>query len=173
MAVMCSTEKNENQHIMIRKYKSTDSEKVVATWNHAFRLAHPFLKAEYVEKVKVDMGNIYLPNSETWVYEEIETILGFVCLLVIEIGGLFILPSHHGKGIGTQLLDYVHQFHEELEVEVFEKNKIGIPFYHKYGFELLKSYFHEETQQVMLRMKHSRIEYNRSSLTSRLFQLQA
>lgn len=140
---------------MIRKYKSTDSEKVVATWYQAFRLAHPFLKADFVEKVKVDMGNIYLPNSETWVYEENGSILGFVSMLDNEIGGLFIQPSHHGKGIGTQLVDYVHQFHEELEVEVFENNEIGIPFYNKYGFELLKSYFHEETQQMMLRMKHS------------------
>ena len=141
---------------MIRKYESIDSEKVVNTWYQAFRLAHPFLETEFVEKVKIDMGNIYLPNSKTWVYEEKETILGFISMLDNEIGGLFIQPSHHGKGIGTQLVDYVHQFHEELEVEVFENNKIGIPFYHKYGFELLKSYFHEETQQVMLRMKHNR-----------------
>ena len=139
---------------MIRKYESMDSEKVVDTWHQAFCLAHPFLKAEFVEKVKIDMGNIYLPNSETWVYEEDETILGFVSMLDNEIGGLFIKPSHHGKGIGTQLVNYVHQFHQALEVEVFENNVIGIPFYNKYGFQLMKSYFHEETQQVMLRMRH-------------------
>jgi len=141
---------------MIRKYENIDSEKVVETWYQAFFLAHPFLAKDFVEKVKVDMRNIYLPNSETWVYEENEVVLGFVSMLDNEIGGLFIQPSHHGKGIGTQLVDYVHQFHEELEVEVFENNEIGIPFYNKYGFELLKSYEHEETRQIMLRMKHNK-----------------
>lgn len=141
---------------MIRKYENTDTEKIVTIWHQAFSLAHPFVATDFVEKVKIDMRNIYLPNTETWVYEKDNSILGFISMIENEIGGLFIEPNHHGKGIGTKLINYINQFHAEVEVEVFKNNKIGVPFYEKYGFKLIKNYLHPETQQIMLRMKYSR-----------------
>jgi putative acetyltransferase len=46
------------------------------------------------------------------------------------------------------------QFHEKLEVEVFEQNKIGRPFYEKFGFKIINEYVHEQTNQKVLRMKY-------------------
>ena len=68
-------------------------------------------------------------------------------MLENEIGGLFVDPKHHSKGIGTSLVNHIKQFHKELEVEVFEKNKIGKPFYEKYGFKLIKEYIHEGSNE--------------------------
>ena len=70
-----------------------------------------------------------------------------------EIGGLFVLPSHHSKGIGTQLVDFMRVKHESLEVEVFEKNHIGRAFYDKYGFRKIKDYFHAESNNEVWRLK--------------------
>lgn len=138
---------------MIRRYKETDLDKVVDIWYQASTMAHPFLKPEFVEKVKNDMREIYIPNSLTWVFEENNKVVGFVGMLGNEIGGLFILPDQQAKGMGTQLVNYVSKLHNEIEVEVFKANHIGRAFYDKYGFKTFKESIHEETGQAVLRMK--------------------
>ena len=74
-------------------------------------------------------------------------------MLENEIGGLFVLPNHQSKGVGSLLLKHISQFHNTLEVEVFDENKIGKPFYAKNGFILMKEYLQEATNQKVLRMK--------------------
>ena len=70
-----------------------------------------------------------------------------------EIAGLFVLPNHHSKGIGTQLVNLVSKLHNELDVEVFEKNVIGRAFYDKHGFKLMKHYTHKESGNEVLRLR--------------------
>lgn len=137
---------------MIRKRKEYDNDAIMNIWSEASSLAHPFLKAAFVDKVKKDMREIYIPNTETWVYEENEEVIGFISMLDNEIGGLFVMPNKHSKGIGTQLVNVVKQLHNELDVEVFEKNVIGRAFYDKYGFTEIKKYFHTDSNSEMLRL---------------------
>ena len=137
---------------MIRKRKEKDNGKIMNVWFKASSLAHPFLETSFVEKVKKDMKEIYIPNTETWVYEKNNAVIGFISMLDNEIGGLFVMPNHHSKGIGTQLVTFVKGFHDELEVEVFEKNFIGRAFYDKYGFIQIKKYTHTESNSEMLRL---------------------
>jgi len=138
---------------MIRKHKPQDLEQIMDIWYRASTLAHPFLNSKFVEKVEKDMRHLYIPDSETWVFEKDNSIIGFISMIESEIGGLFVLPKNHTKGIGTQLVDFVKKEHKKLEVEVFEKNKIGRAFYVKYGFELIKKYTHEESGNIVLRLK--------------------
>jgi len=137
---------------MIRKHVENDLEQIMKVWDEASNLAHPFLQTAFVEKVKIDMRNIYIPGSETWVYENEVGVIGFVSMIDDEIGGLFVLPQNHSAGIGTKLVNYVSQLHEKLEVDVFEKNKIGRSFYDKYGFIIIKEYMHEESGEMVLRL---------------------
>lgn len=137
---------------MIRKHTEKDLEAIIKIWYNASTLAHPFLETTFVEKVKKDMREIYIPNSETWIFEENNIIIGFISMLDNEIGGLFVLPNHHSKGIGTQLVNFVKKLHNELEVEVFEKNSIGRSFYDKYGFKLINQYTHTESNNEVLRL---------------------
>ena len=138
---------------MIRKHTEQDLEQIINVWDKSSSLAHPFLNSTFVEKVKSDMTNLYIPNSETWVYEIDNSIVGFISMLDNEIGGLFVLPDNHAKGIGTRLVDFIKKEHSNLEVEVFEKNHIGRAFYNKYGFEKIKEYTHKESDNVVLRLK--------------------
>ncbi len=137
---------------MIRKHVENDLEQIMNVWIDSSNLAHPFLHSAFVEKVKTDMRTIYIPNSETWVYENDLGIVGFISMIGDEIGGLFVLPQNHSSGIGTKLVNYVSEFHGKLEVEVFEKNKIGRAFYNKYGFTLIKAFTHEESGEKVLRL---------------------
>ena len=70
-----------------------------------------------------------------------------------EIGGLFVRPNLQSRGIGTKLLHFVSKFHKEIEVEVFDQNKIGKPFYLKQGFKAISNYVHEPTDQKVIRMQ--------------------
>ena len=138
---------------MIRKHNKNDLEQIINVWYQSSTLAHPFLDSGFVEKVKSDMINIYIPDSDTWVYEVNKSIIGFISMLNNEIGGLFVLPKNHSNGIGTELVDFIKSKHSELEVEVFEKNIIGRAFYSKYGFEIIKKFNHEESGNIVLRLK--------------------
>ena len=125
----------------IREYAKNDENRIIDIWVKSNALAHPFLPPEFVSKVKKDMREIYLPNTKSWVYEEKGTIVGFISMIENEIG--------------TQLVDFVSIYHEDLEVEVFEKNNIGRKFYAKYGFLFMKEYFHEESKNTILRLKYT------------------
>lgn len=138
---------------MIRKYKEADLLTVVDIWYQSSTKAHPFLDDAFVQKVKKDLQEIYIPNTETWVYEIDNVVVGFIGMLGNEIGGLFVLPSHMANGIGTQLVNLVKEIHPELEVEVFKKNNIGRAFYKKHGFTAIKEFFHEESNADVIRLK--------------------
>ena len=138
---------------MIRKHTHDDLERILDVWYASSHLAHPFLKPDFVEKVKSDMRNLYLPGSDTWVYETRDGIIGFISMMGNEIGGLFIEPGSIGSGIGTQLLNFIGEMYPALEVEVFEQNSIGRAFYAKHNFRLLKEFTHPETGEVLFRLK--------------------
>lgn len=139
---------------MIRKYNENEIPMLVDIWEQAALIAHPFLDDDFHQMVKKAMTEMYLPDSDTWVYEISGEIVGFISMQKNEIGGLFVSPEHHSKGIGSSLVKFIKQFHEELEVEVFEQNRIGKPFYEKFGFTLMHEYLHEPTSQKVLRMKY-------------------
>ena len=139
---------------MIRKREERDNDEIMNVWDQASMLAHPFLEADFVEKARKDLRDVYIPNTETWVFEENGKVIGFISMVSNEIGGLFVLPNSHRKGIGTQLVNFVSELHPELEVEVFEKNVIGRAFYEKYGFSLIKRYLHAESNSEVLRLRY-------------------
>lgn len=136
----------------IRKREEKDIYEIMNIWQRASSLAHPFLEADFVEKVKKDLREIYIPNTETWVFEDNNSVIGFISMIGNEIGGLFVLPNYHCRGIGTRMVNYIKGFHDELEVEVFEKNIIGKAFYEKYGFVQIKNYYHAESNSTVFRM---------------------
>lgn len=137
---------------MIRKHSEIDLEAIMYIWQESSTLAHPFLNSTFAEKVKSDMRNMYIPGSDTWVYEMDNQVAGFISMIGNEIGGLFVLPEYHSQGIGSALVSFVSDFNKELEVEVFKKNRIGRSFYDKIGFNLKNDYFHEQSGERVLRL---------------------
>lgn len=119
---------------MIRKYRAEDTEALISIWDNAEALAHPFLSSEVRDQVRRDMRSLYLPNAETWVLEDEGVPVGFIAMIDKEIGGLFLDPSQQGKGKGREIVDHVVAIKGPLTVEVFKDNKIGLPFYERYGF---------------------------------------
>jgi len=141
---------------MICPYKVEDTKAVLDIWFEASLLAHPFLSDSFMQQERINTRDIYLPNTNTWLYWENDQPVGFIAMMKNEVGAIFVKPRFHGKGIGTKLMDMVAGLHQELEVEVFEKNEIGRAFYDKYGFNLMNRHIHEATGNYLLRLKYSK-----------------
>lgn len=137
----------------VRQYKSGDLDAVLSSWENASKLAHPFLKGDFLAQERKNIPAIYLPNADTWVVDVDNKVVGFIALMGNEVGAIFLQPKHHGKGAGKALMDKARELHGDLEVEVFLKNSIGRSFYSQYGFVLLEEKTHEPTGQQVLRLK--------------------
>eukprot|EP01064_Diplonema_japonicum_P029689 TRINITY_DN4865_c3_g1_i1.p1 TRINITY_DN4865_c3_g1~~TRINITY_DN4865_c3_g1_i1.p1 ORF type:complete len:157 (+),score=46.20 TRINITY_DN4865_c3_g1_i1:41-472(+) len=137
----------------IRKKLDTDAEAILEVWKAGWAAGHPFISQEVTDNVTTMMVEKFIPEGEIYVHETGGKIDGFVAMMGNEIGGLFVKPSSHGKGIGTKLVNHVAPMHETLEVEVFNKNAIGIPFYKKYGFTPIKEYHNDFADQMTTRMQ--------------------
>ena len=55
---------------MIRSYNSQDTDRVIRIWLEASILAHHFIPAMYWIGKQEDMRNVYLPGSDTYVFED-------------------------------------------------------------------------------------------------------
>ncbi|PCI79349.1 MAG: GNAT family N-acetyltransferase [SAR86 cluster bacterium] len=138
---------------IIRHYVEGDLEGVLSSWESASKIAHPFLKEEFLETERYNIPNVYMPNADTWVAEVKGNVVGFIALIGNEVGAIFLDPKFQGIGIGKALMDKAQELHGTLEVEVFKANSIGRKFYGRYGFEFLAESTHEPTNQGVLRLK--------------------
>ncbi len=136
----------------IRHYQDRDLNDLLTAWENASKIAHPFMTNQFFEQERYNIPNLYLPNADTWVAIDGEKVVGFMALIGNEIGGVFVDPSHHGRGFGKMLIDKANSLHSHLEVEVFKKNSIGRGFYDRYGFKFLEEKIHEETGNTLLRL---------------------
>ena len=139
---------------MIRKYNPEDVNEVIDVWRNASLIAHPFLSKEFMEQEANTMRYFDLKEAEVFVYESGEGIAGFVAMVENDVGALFIDPAKQRKGIGKALLDYIIQSRNYLTVDVFKENVIGLPFYIKYGFEIVNEFPHKDTGDMVYRMKY-------------------
>lgn len=140
---------------MIRKYKEEDTNAVVSSWRAASELAHPFLKAQFLDSEAIALRDVYLKYAESWVVEIDESVVGFIAMAENEVAGLFLKPEYHGQGLGTDLLNHVAANHDELTVDVFKKNTIGRRFYNRYGFRKVGEFVHEPSGQETIKMIYS------------------
>ncbi|UUC44343.1 N-acetyltransferase [Flavobacterium cerinum] len=123
---------------MIRKLQPTEIDETVALWYAVSVKAHDFIAAEYWEANKAEMAQTYLPNSDTYVFIENNTVGGFVSMVDSFLAAIFVATNLQGKGIGKQLIDFVKQQYPSIQLKVYKKNGPSILFYQKQGFVLLE-----------------------------------
>jgi putative acetyltransferase len=141
------------ESLMIRPYEDRDLDALLAVWEAASAIAHPFLSEEFTAQERKNIPELYIPNTDTWIYEEAGRVAGFLALMQNEIGAIFVHPESQRRGAGHALTDKARSLHETLEVEVFERNSIGRGFYAKYGFEEMSRRTHEDTGFELLRLR--------------------
>ena len=118
----------------IRPYTPEDRDRLVEVWHQASRVGHPFLSEQDLTEQKVLVRDIYLPKAENWVATEAGEAVGFIGVLDCFVGGLFVYPSAHGRGVGRALIEHAAELKGRLEVEVYALNVGALKFYQRLGF---------------------------------------
>ena len=130
---------------MIRPFKESDMEKVLSIWLDASIEAHDFVARDFWESKVKEMRDIYIPASETYVYDNQGVIYGFASLVENTLAAIFVAPSAQGRGIGKKLMNKAKESRQELHLSVYKENKKSIAFYKKCGFEAVKEQIDEHT----------------------------
>lgn len=138
---------------VIRRYTPSDIDDVLDVWEAASRLAHPWMDEAFLAAERVNIRDTHMTVAESWVWEEQGTVRAFIALLGDEIGGLFVHPSHHRRGIGRALVQVAWRGRSALEVEVFEANHGGRAFYRDSGFNVVEERRDPATGHRVLRMR--------------------
>ena len=133
---------------MIRNLKNDDIDIVMELWKNSTIEAQNFIPDSYWLENYDNVKNNYLPNSDTYVYEEDGEIKGFVSLIEnIFIGGLFIRVDSQRKGIGSVILDFLKERNDKLQLTVYDKNVRAMKFYLKSGFKILNTEIDKKTRE--------------------------
>lgn len=140
---------------MIRLYQPDDVEQVLEVWFAAASLAHPFLTPEFMAEERETIRSVYIPITQTQVYEQEGRVVGFISLLENEVGAIFVDPAFQGRGVGRTLMDWARTQHPVLELDVFAANHLGRAFYDRYGFTYLSQHVHEPTGHILLRLRYT------------------
>ncbi|AVO37480.1 GNAT family N-acetyltransferase [Pukyongiella litopenaei] len=119
----------------IRPYRPEDRPRLLEIWRSASEIAHPFFTAAQLDDQQRLVGDIYLEQAETHVaVDAAGQPLGFIGLLDNFIGGLFVAPALHGRGIGRGLVRHALSDRDGLELEAYAANTGAIGFYRGLGF---------------------------------------
>lgn len=133
---------------MIRNLKNDDIDIVMELWKNSTIEAQNFIPDSYWLGNYDNVKNNYLPNSDTYVYEEDGEIKGFVSLIEnIFIGGLFIRVDSQREGIGSVILDFLKERNDKLQLTVYDKNERAMKFYLKSGFKILNTEIDKKTRE--------------------------
>lgn len=133
---------------MIKNLRDNDIDIVMDLWKESTMEAQSFISDEYWLENYDNVKNNYLPDSDTYVYEEDGEIKGFVSLIEnIFIGGLFLKIDSQRKGIGSKIIDFLKAEHDKLQLAVYDKNIRAMNFYVKSGFKILNTEIDEKTKE--------------------------
>ncbi|MGI9273540.1 MAG: GNAT family N-acetyltransferase [Endozoicomonas sp.] len=124
--------------VEIRQFQDRDLTDLMASWEAASRVAHSFMSEAFFDHERHNIPNVYIPNTDTWVAVVDDKVLGFIALIGNEVGGIFLDPGQHGKGLGKALMDKAQELHGDLVVDVLKENAIGRRFYERYGFRFVE-----------------------------------
>jgi len=139
---------------MIRDYQNTDLDAVLNIWLTASIQAHHFVEPEFWQSKLGDMRDIYIPASETVVYEQERGLAGFYCLFGDTLAAIFVSPDVQSRGIGSALIADAKKRRQQLHLTVYKENSPSIRFYEKHGFGVVAEQIDDHTGQAELVMRY-------------------
>ena len=133
---------------MIRKFKEDALNTVMQIWFDTNIKAHHFISRQYWID-NYEMVKDILPKKEIYVYEDdnINQINGFIGLMDNYIAGIFVNKNNQSRGIGKQLLDYVKEIKETLNLSVYQKNIRAISFYQREQFVIQSEHIDNDNNE--------------------------
>lgn len=120
--------------LILRPYVAVDRDACLAIWRAASEAGHPFLTRADLDADQVLVRDIYLAKAAITLACDGEEPVGFIALIDDFIGGLFVQPAWHRRGVGRLLVNAASRQVGPLKVEVYAANTNAIRFYEVSGF---------------------------------------
>ena len=136
------------EDVRINKASYEDIDDIVELWYKVSIETHSFISDEYWERNKSMMKEEYLPMSETYIAQNNKKLLGFVSMIDEYLAALFVRTEIQGMGIGSQLLDFVKEKRERIELKVYKKNDKSIRYYRNRRFEIISDSIDKGTGEI-------------------------
>jgi len=139
---------------MIRKIEPEEISYVLDVWINASIQAHSFIDKEFWESKIDDMREIYIPNSDTYIFKENEIVKGFFSLHDNTLAAMFVSPEFQGNGIRRKMMEKAKSLRDRLELTAYKENPKSIEFYGKCGFQIIKEKVDIHTGHVEVLMNY-------------------
>jgi ribosomal protein S18 acetylase RimI-like enzyme len=81
--------------------------------------------------------NVVMKECDVVVATDADKPIGFIAYKQDWISHLYIMPDHHRKGIGSELLSYATKTYPYLQLWTFQRNTQARGFYEKHGFRAI------------------------------------
>ena len=137
--------------------KDLELEKVSQIWLDSNLEAHDFIDKNFWLD-NYPMVKEQFKTAEIYVDAESE-IKGFVGLQSDYIAGIFVEKSYRNQGIGKKLINFLKKNHQELSLDVYDKNIRAKQFYEKNGFEVSTQSIERETGEKESRLVWKKVNY--------------
>ncbi|WCG34936.1 GNAT family N-acetyltransferase [Companilactobacillus farciminis] len=137
--------------------KDLELEKVSQIWLDSNLEAHDFIDKNFWLD-NYPMVKEQFKTAEIYVDAESE-IKGFVGLQSDYIAGIFVEKSYRNQGIGKKLINFLKKNHQELSLDVYDKNIRAKQFYERNGFEVSIQSIERETGEKESRLVWKKVNY--------------
>ncbi|MDA0148395.1 N-acetyltransferase [Vibrio sp. LaRot3] len=130
---------------MIRQYTPADIDQILDIWLEASIKAHDFVAPEFWQSQVANMREIYIPASNTYVFEKDSNVIGFYSLYENQLAAMFVSPLYQGQGMGKELMAHAKGQCAELTLNVYKDNQAAYKFYLSRGFTIDNQHVCEHT----------------------------
>ncbi len=123
---------------MIKIFTENQMDELMDFWLDNIKKTNDFVGAKYWEDLSANFRENYLPESETYIYEDEGKIAAFIS--IIEDGAIvsfFVGQPWRNQGIGKQLLDLAKSKYKILDISIYKKNQGAIEYFANRGFKVL------------------------------------
>lgn len=130
----------------IRECKNSDIDLIMRIWKESTIKSHNFIDESYWIANYNTVKDVYIPISETFIYEDDSIVKGFISIINNEfIGALFVDINSQGLGVGSELMDFAIKKYKNLELAVYKDNKKAVEFYKNKGFKIITEQDNEDS----------------------------
>lgn len=137
---------------MVREFKENDLNSIMRLWLETNIVAHSFINKNYWESNYDDVKEM-IPEAKIFVYEENNSIKGFIGLNGNYIAGIFVETAWQSKGVGRALLNHIKEQNTELLLQVYKKNSRAVKFYLRENFVISNEQIDKNTYEIELLME--------------------
>jgi len=125
----------KHEWYQVRPYDDVDLIPCMMLWAKSTRRAHRFLGLGAWFRQAWRLWRGQLRQAATWVYVQQGLVCGFISIHPQRhIAGLFVDPARQRAGIGSRLLNCVHETVHLDSVDVYSLNQGARQFYERHGF---------------------------------------